>query len=172
MWKNRSSTFLMDCIFRETGFGVRSPLDRDRRFWGLPVAIWSPSEAPPQHYNKSPDQTLRGPTAILFISRDTCSDSIAKRFRACFYSRRRKRWKANDEKMMDFWCRFFTVYAEFFTVYKGHQRWKKKILLLMTFFTVSFSRFTPSRFMGYRTIIARYVAKRGIAQMCLCETDR
>ena len=24
-------------------------------------------------------------------------------------------------------------------------------------------------FMGYRTIIARYVAKWGIAQMCLCE---
>ena len=27
---------------------------------------------------------LRGPVAILFISRDTCSDSIAKLFRACF----------------------------------------------------------------------------------------
>ena len=27
---------------------------------------------------------LRGPIAILFISRDTFSDSIAKRFRACF----------------------------------------------------------------------------------------
>ena len=26
-----------------------------------------------------------GPAAILFISRDTCSDSIAKLFRACFY---------------------------------------------------------------------------------------
>ena len=25
-------------------------------------------------------------------------------------------------------------------------------------------------FVGYRTIIARYVAKWGIAQMCLCET--
>ena len=28
---------------------------------------------------------LRGPAAILFISRDTCSDSIAKCFCACFY---------------------------------------------------------------------------------------
>ena len=28
---------------------------------------------------------LRGPAAILFISRNTCSDSIAKLFRACFY---------------------------------------------------------------------------------------
>ena len=30
--------------------------------------------------------SLRGPAAILFISRDTCSDSIAKllKFRACF----------------------------------------------------------------------------------------
>ena len=26
-----------------------------------------------------------GPAAILFISRDTCSDSIAKLFRACFH---------------------------------------------------------------------------------------
>ena len=28
---------------------------------------------------------LRGPAAILSISRDTCSDSIAKLSRACFY---------------------------------------------------------------------------------------
>ena len=28
---------------------------------------------------------LRGPAAILLTSRDTCSDSIAKLFRACFY---------------------------------------------------------------------------------------
>ena len=28
---------------------------------------------------------LRGPAAILFISRDTCSDNIAKCFGACFY---------------------------------------------------------------------------------------
>ena len=27
----------------------------------------------------------RGPAAILFTSRDTCSDSIAKVFRACFH---------------------------------------------------------------------------------------
>ena len=30
------------------------------------------------------DGSLRGPAAILFISRDTCSDSIAKLSRACF----------------------------------------------------------------------------------------
>ena len=28
---------------------------------------------------------LRGPAAIQFVSRDTCSNSIAKPFRACFY---------------------------------------------------------------------------------------
>ena len=54
-------------------------------------------------------RVLRGPVAILFISRDTCSDSIAK---------------------------------------------LSRVLV----------------FVGYRTIIARYVAKWGIAQMCLCET--
>ena len=32
----------------------------------------------------SPTCALRGPAAILFISRDTCSDSIAKLFLACF----------------------------------------------------------------------------------------
>ena len=54
------------------------------------------------------DDKLRDPPAMLFISRDTCSDGIAKLFHACF--------------------------------------------------------------VGYRTIIAQYVAKWGIAQMCLCET--
>ena len=52
---------------------------------------------------------LRGPAAILFISRDTCSDSVSQEY-------------------------------------------------------------SVPVFMGYRTIIARYVAKWGIAQMCLCET--
>ena len=33
---------------------------------------------------KSCTITLRGPAAILFVSRDTFSDSSAKRFRACF----------------------------------------------------------------------------------------
>ena len=40
---------------------------------------------------------------------------------------------------------FLTVYAEFFTVYMGRKRWKKTSRYLMIFFTVSFSRFTPSR---------------------------
>ena len=30
-------------------------------------------------------ERLRGPATILFISRDTCGDSIAKLFRACFF---------------------------------------------------------------------------------------
>ena len=38
--------------------------------------------APPQLL--TPPHKLRGPAAILFISRDTFSDSIAKLFRACF----------------------------------------------------------------------------------------
>ena len=54
--------------------------------------------------------------------------------------------------MVDFWCRFFffTVWCRFFhglrrffTVCKGHKRWKKNISLSMSFFTVSFSRFAP-----------------------------
>ena len=34
---------------------------------------------------KAYEYRLRGPAEILFISRDTCSDSIAKSFYACFY---------------------------------------------------------------------------------------
>ena len=30
--------------------------------------------------------------------------------------------KLTVKKMVDFWCPFFTVYAELFTVYKGHKR--------------------------------------------------
>ena len=33
--------------------------------------------------------------------------------------------------MVDFGCRFFTVYAEVFTVYKGHKRWKINSLLMI-----------------------------------------
>ena len=75
---------------REGGFGRCSPLPK-----------FSPRKS-------FPCRALRGPVAILFISRNTCSDSIAKLFCACF--------------------------------------------------------------LGYRTVIARYVAKWVIAQMCLCDT--
>ena len=53
--------------------------------------------------------------------------------------------KLTVKKWWLFECRFFTVYAEFFTVYKGRKRWKKHLVIDMIFFTVSFSRFTPSR---------------------------
>ena len=53
--------------------------------------------------------------------------------------------------MVDFWCRFFSRFgADFFTVYADFSLFirgingEKKISLLMIFFTVSFSRFTPS----------------------------
>ena len=39
----------------------------------------------PEIWQKMALCALRGPATILFISRDTCSDSIAKLFRACFY---------------------------------------------------------------------------------------
>ena len=69
-------------------------------------------------------------------------------------SRRRKRWKTNGEKMVDFWCRFFhglvpiffTVYADFSRFVRDINGEKKNISLLIIFFTVSFSRFAPSRY--------------------------
>ena len=36
--------------------------------------------------------------------------------------------------------------------------------------TIVLQNFLVLVFMGYRTIIARYVATWGIAQMCMCET--
>ena len=53
--------------------------------------VVEPPSASPMHARASPPpkylkegKGLRGPVAILFISRDTCSDSIAKLVRACF----------------------------------------------------------------------------------------
>ena len=43
------------------------------------------SSLPPQVNIREHSQELRGPATVLFISRDTCSDSIAKLFRPCFY---------------------------------------------------------------------------------------
>ena len=58
------------------GPGVTAPLRTNivplTRVWNPP-----PSVTPLK-------KSLRGPAAILFISRDTCSDSIAKLFRAGF----------------------------------------------------------------------------------------
>ena len=39
----------------------------------------------PNATNKGNSLLLRGAVAILFISHDACSDSIAKTFHACFY---------------------------------------------------------------------------------------
>ena len=41
----------------------------------------------------------------------------------------RKRWKTNDEKMVDFWCRLFHALRRVFMAYKGRKRWKKNISL-------------------------------------------
>ena len=55
-----------------------------------------------------------------------------------------KKWWIFGADHFTVWCRFFHGLRRFFTVYKGHKRWNKKISLLMIFFTVSFSRFAPS----------------------------
>ena len=66
-------------------------VNQTSRGWALPVlkAQVPCSCSCPRHKNSSGGHDgefgLRGPAAILFISRDTCSDSIAKLFRACFH---------------------------------------------------------------------------------------
>ena len=59
-----------------------------------------------------------------------------------------KKWWIFGADFFTVWCRFFHGLRRFFTVCKGHKRWKKNISLLMIFFTVSFSRFAPSRKTG------------------------
>ena len=54
-----------------------------------------------------------------------------------------KKWWIFGADFFTVWCPFFHGLRRFFTVYKGHERWKKNFSLLMIFFTVSFSRFTP-----------------------------
>ena len=45
--------------------------------------------------------------------------------------------------MVDFWYRFFTVYAEFFTAYKGRKRWKNISLLIWSFSRLVFHGLPP-----------------------------
>ena len=57
-----------------------------------------------------------------------------------------KKWWIFGADFFTVWCRFFHGLRRFFTVCKGHKRRNKKIISLsMSFFTVSFSRFAPSR---------------------------
>ena len=53
--------------------------------WGQKYLLpWKGSVVAKLQEGRSCKDLLRGPVAILFISRDTCSDSIAKLLRACF----------------------------------------------------------------------------------------
>ena len=56
-----------------------------------------------------------------------------------------KKWWILGADFFTVWCRFFHGLRRLFTVCKGQKRWKKNISLSMSFFTVSFSRFAPSR---------------------------
>ena len=75
-------------------------LGHDRRGPPIPGILWKANPKPKRQLLRLGEQRghesrddlkefdasvpLRGPVAILFISRDTCNDSIAKIFRACF----------------------------------------------------------------------------------------
>ena len=119
---------------------------------------------------------LRGPASIVFISRDTCSDSIAKLFRAFFRkilapiktkSALPPPPKTPPQKNAEFYghgfsCRknaFFQVSIKLAQPFPAPEL-RTRILRTRGFFWF---------FLGYRTIIARYFAKWGIAQMRLCE---
>ena len=91
-------------------------------------------------YAYSPWKSLLG--FILFQSLEPYTKSYSDT--SWLWSRRRKRWKTNGEKMVDFWCRFFHGLVpifhglrRFFTVYKGHKRCNKKNISLLIW---SFSR--------------------------------
>ena len=74
---------------------------------------------------------LLGRPLLYFRERVTADAKTVPVMVLKWISRRRKRWKTDGEwkKMVDFWCRFFTVYADLFTVYKGHKGRKKKHLV-------------------------------------------
>ena len=52
--------------------------------FGIPVKLGTQIGEICFSFCREGGRVLRGPAAILFISRDTSSDSIAKLFRACF----------------------------------------------------------------------------------------
>ena len=87
-----------------------------------------------------PDRATRGCSSYTHTNRAAAKHRKTTKMRLkkgnaehaddrCEKSRRRKRWKTNGEKMVEFWCRFFPVYAEFFTVSKGHKQWKKHLVI-------------------------------------------
>ena len=55
----------------------------EEKYVTIKQQLEGPHTEGPSTRESHPD--LRGPAAILFISRDTCSDGIAKLSRACFY---------------------------------------------------------------------------------------
>ena len=60
-----------------------------------------------------------------------------------------------------------TAFAGLILLLEAQQRYFSYRALLVAIVSQNFFALI---FMGYRTIIARYVAKWGIAQTCLCET--
>ena len=62
--------------------GMYLVLRRFRQEWRISVFAWVRINTPLLMCFGNGE--LRGPAEILFISRETCSDSMAKRFRACF----------------------------------------------------------------------------------------
>ena len=124
----------------------------------------------------------KNPT-VIFISRDTFSDSIAKLFRACFPEKTKAYTTTTEGKSFG---ELFWPQRKTFQVgggYKNPMETRKTIStteifpLWPPFFrqrkVLHWSRvvnafFFPV-FLGYRTSIARCVAKWGIALICLCK---
>ena len=101
--KKREKTSVLHCCCSECSFHLfaHPPVTQEEQQIVSKRALVAPSPllTPPPHprarrYEEWRHQLglcriscngPRGPAATLFISRDTCSDSIAKLFRACFY---------------------------------------------------------------------------------------
>ena len=82
------------------------------------------------------------------------------------YSTGRKRWKANDEKMVDFWCRSFSRFTQsFFTVYKGRKRWKKHLIISWSFSRLVFHGLPPLELL-WKWRETR--PSRWLDNMCMC----
>ena len=63
-----------------------------------------------------------------------------------------KKWWIFGADFFTVWCRFFTVYADFSRFIRDINGEKKNLVIDDRFFTVSFSRFAPSRWTAHREL--------------------
>ena len=95
------------------------------------------------NFCRETSRCVAGPSGLSWIEMSTIQ--TARDWVTCVLSSTgRKRWKTNDEKMVDFWCRSFSRFTQSFSRFvRDVNGGEKTSRYLMIFFTVSFHGLPP-----------------------------